>query len=60
MVTARDNAPDSSRLATASVSVNVLDIEDENPIFHRTTYEAVVPENVPDFMVGQVMVSQKL
>lgn len=54
VVTARDNAPD-SRLATASVTVNIIDIEDEFPIFHRTTYEAVVPENVPDFMVGQVL-----
>lgn len=55
VVTARDGAPD-SRLATASVSVSVVDIEDESPIFHRTTYEASVPENVPDFMVCQVMV----
>lgn len=55
MVTARDNAPD-SRLATASVTVSVLDIEDESPIFHRPTYEAIVPENVPDYMVTDVMV----
>lgn len=54
-MTARDSAPD-SRLATSSVTVQVLDIEDEMPIFHKTTYEAVVPENVPDFMVTQVMV----
>lgn len=54
-MTARDGAPD-PRLATATVTVSVLDVEDENPIFHRTTYETSVPENMPDFMVIEVMV----
>ncbi|CAH0392596.1 unnamed protein product [Bemisia tabaci] len=53
VVTARDGAPD-PRLATATVTVSVLDVEDEEPIFHLTTYEAKVPENVPDFRVAQV------
>lgn len=55
-VTAKDGAPD-PRLATATVTVEVMDIDDELPIFHLLSYEAKVPENVPDFMVTQVKVS---
>ncbi|XP_034940694.1 cadherin-99C [Chelonus insularis] len=54
VVTARDGAPD-PRLATATVSVKVIDVEDEVPIFHQSSYEAKVKENVPDYMVIQVM-----
>lgn len=56
MVTARDGAPD-PRIATASVTVRVIDVEDEVPIFHQSSYEANVKENVPDYMVMQVTVS---
>ena len=56
VVTARDGAPD-PRLATATVTVQVLDVEDEVPIFHQSSYEAGVKENVPDYMVIQVTVS---
>nr|XP_050860466.1 cadherin-99C isoform X4 [Vespula vulgaris] len=54
VVTARDGAPD-YRLATATVTVKVIDVEDEVPIFRQSSYEARVKENVPDYMVIQVM-----
>lgn len=56
MVTAKDGAPD-PRIGTASVTVLINDIEDEMPIFHKTLYEAKVPENAPDYLVAQVHVS---
>ena len=56
VVTARDSASE-PRIATASVLVRVSDIEDELPIFHQTTYEATVPENVKDYVVTTVKVS---
>lgn len=55
MVTAKDGAQD-PRIGTASVTVMVNDVEDEIPIFHRTVYEAKVPENAPDYLVSQVNV----
>lgn len=55
MVTAKDGAQD-PRIGTASVTVMVNDVEDEIPIFHRTVYEARVPENAPDYLVSQVNV----
>lgn len=55
MVTAKDGAPD-PRIGTASVTVLVNDVEDEIPVFHKTLYEAKVPENAPDFPVTQVHV----
>lgn len=55
MVTAKDGAPD-PRIATATVTVEIVDVDDEMPIFHLTSYEAQVPENVPDYMVTQVKV----
>lgn len=55
MVTAKDGAPD-PRIGTASVTVSVKDVEDEIPLFHKTLYEAKVPENSPDFLVTQVHV----
>nr|XP_031829505.1 cadherin-99C isoform X4 [Nomia melanderi]XP_031829506.1 cadherin-99C isoform X4 [Nomia melanderi]XP_031829507.1 cadherin-99C isoform X4 [Nomia melanderi]XP_031829508.1 cadherin-99C isoform X4 [Nomia melanderi]XP_031829509.1 cadherin-99C isoform X4 [Nomia melanderi]XP_031829510.1 cadherin-99C isoform X4 [Nomia melanderi] len=54
VVTARDGAPD-SRLATATVTVKVIDVEDEVPIFRQSSYEARVKENVLDYTVTQVM-----
>lgn len=56
MVTAKDGASD-PRIGTASVTVSVKDVEDEIPVFHKTIYEAKVPENAPDFLVTQVHVS---
>jgi len=56
-VTARDGAPD-YRLATATVTVKVIDVEDEVPVFHQSSYEARVKENMPDYNVIQVTVSQ--
>ncbi|XP_076395319.1 cadherin 99C isoform X2 [Megachile rotundata] len=53
VVTARDGAPD-YRLATATVTVKVIDVEDEVPVFHQSSYEARVKENVPDYTVLQV------
>ncbi|KAK7603537.1 hypothetical protein V9T40_003536 [Parthenolecanium corni] len=53
VVTAKDGATD-PRLATATVTVKVTDIEDELPIFHVPMYEVKVPENVPGFEVMQV------
>ncbi|XP_069688978.1 cadherin-99C isoform X2 [Periplaneta americana] len=53
VVTAKDGAPD-PRLATATVTVEVVDMDDELPIFHLTSYEAQVPENMPDYIVTQV------
>ncbi|GLH14858.1 Protocadherin-15 [Gryllus bimaculatus] len=53
VVTAKDGAPD-PRLATATVTVAVQDVEDELPIFHILNYPARVPENMPDFLVTQV------
>lgn len=53
VVTAKDGAPD-PRIATATVTVNVIDIEDELPIFHRLEYKAIIPENMPDTFVVQV------
>ena len=54
-MTAKDGAPD-PRIATATISIEVLDVEDEVPTFSRKTYEATVPENVPDHFVTDVMV----
>jgi hypothetical protein len=58
VVTARDGAPD-YRLATATVTVKVIDVEDEVPVFHQSSYEARVKENMPDYNVIQVTVSQR-
>jgi hypothetical protein len=55
VVTAKDGASD-PRIATATVTVEVVDVDDELPIFHLTSYEAQVPENMPDYMVTQVKV----
>ncbi|XP_014256144.1 cadherin-99C isoform X2 [Cimex lectularius] len=53
VVTAMDGAPD-PRIATATVTIHVLDTEDELPIFHNPLYKAEVPENMPNYTVTQV------
>ncbi|KAF5300091.1 hypothetical protein FQA39_LY11283 [Lamprigera yunnana] len=53
VVTAKDGAPD-PRIATATVTIAVVDIEDEVPIFRRPAYDASVPENIPDYFVTTV------
>lgn len=57
VVTAKDGAPD-PRIATATVLVEVEDVEDELPIFEKLQYEAKVPENVAEYHVIDVMVIQ--
>ncbi|XP_063814849.1 cadherin-23 isoform X2 [Pseudophryne corroboree] len=43
-----DNGPAGNRkTGTATVLVTVLDINDNKPIFLKSSYEATVPENVP-------------
>ncbi|CAG9858014.1 unnamed protein product [Phyllotreta striolata] len=56
VVTAKDGASD-ARIATATVSVEVLDIEDELPVFLEPLYKATVPENIPDYFVVKVEAS---
>ncbi|CAH1132181.1 unnamed protein product [Ceutorhynchus assimilis] len=53
VVTAKDGAPD-PRIATATVAVQVEDVEDEVPIFKDEKYEALVPENMADHFVTSV------
>lgn len=53
VVTAQDRAPN-SRLSTASVTVEVLDIQDELPFFERNVYEATAIENVANYEVIRV------
>ena len=55
VVTARDGGSE-PRLATATVTVLVGDIPDENPKFTQSKYEASVPENHIDYVVVQVQV----
>lgn len=58
VVTAMDGAPE-PRIATATVTVHVIDTEDELPVFHQPVYEAKVPENMPDFTATTVTVSYR-
>ncbi|XP_054716801.1 cadherin-99C-like [Uloborus diversus] len=53
VVTARDGAPD-SRHGTASVTVLVGDVQDEKPVFEKSLYEVIVPENEANYEVLQV------
>ena len=55
LVTARDGGVD-PRFATATVTVLVADLPDENPKFSQSKYEVQVPENVVEFDVIQVQV----
>lgn len=44
-----DNGPAGNRkTGTATVLVTVLDINDNKPIFLKSSYEATVPENIPE------------
>ncbi|KAM3912635.1 cadherin-23 [Leptodactylus fuscus] len=44
-----DNGPAGNRrTGTATVLVTVLDINDNRPIFLKSSYEATVPENIPE------------
>ncbi|XP_075975819.1 cadherin 99C isoform X3 [Anticarsia gemmatalis] len=53
VVTATDGAID-KRLGTASVTVQVQDIPDEVPVFHKSLYSVHVPENTPNYPVVTV------
>ncbi|XP_041363172.1 uncharacterized protein LOC121378881 isoform X2 [Gigantopelta aegis] len=53
LVVARDSASD-SRMGTATVEVNVLDVEDSMPIFVPSTYQGTVREGVKDVGVLKV------
>lgn len=53
VVTAKDGAPD-SRLGTASVTVAVLDVQDEVPTFVESLIEVRVSENIPDLVIATV------
>ncbi|XP_066251478.1 cadherin-99C isoform X2 [Euwallacea similis] len=53
VVTAKDGALD-PRIATATVAVEVEDVEDELPVFRDDKYEALVPENMADHFVTSV------
>lgn len=55
VVTAKDGAPD-PRIATATVSIGVIDVEDEVPVFKTPEYVATVPENMPEYFVAEVTV----
>lgn len=54
-MTARDSGVQ-PLVATATVTVVVLDLPDESPKFSKSTYESNVPENTADFFVAQVQV----
>lgn len=53
VVTAKDGAPD-ARLGTASVTIEVKDVQDEMPRFVETQMEVKIPENIPDKLVTTV------
>lgn len=54
-----DSAQD-PRIATATVTVIVTDVEDELPIFKQSIYEATIPENMADHFVTEVLVRKNL
>lgn len=53
VVTAKDQA-EHPRIGTATVTMSVLDTQDERPVFERRVYEGSVPENERNFKVLQV------
>ncbi|KAG1664292.1 Cadherin-99C [Nymphon striatum] len=53
VVTVKDR-PQDPRIATATVTVSVLDVQDEPPVFERRFYEGTVPENERNFEILQV------
>ncbi|XP_062859536.1 protocadherin-15b [Trichomycterus rosablanca] len=50
VVEAWDAAPDPRR-TSASVSITVLDINDNSPVFSRPSYDVILPENSPAGMI---------
>lgn len=47
--TCTDNGPvGKRRTGTATVFVTVLDVNDNRPIFLQSSYEASVPEDIPE------------
>ncbi|CAG7831348.1 unnamed protein product, partial [Allacma fusca] len=53
VVTARDMA-ENARISTATVTVQVEDKDDEQPMFNRFVYEVSVPENLPNTRITRV------
>lgn len=53
VVTARDKGFE-SRFSTATITIVVIDLPDENPKFAQPKYEADVPENAINFFIVQV------
>ena len=56
LVVAQDSASD-ARMGTATVEVNVLDVQDSMPIFDPLTYKGAVREGVKDVGILKVHVS---
>ncbi|RUS85645.1 hypothetical protein EGW08_006591, partial [Elysia chlorotica] len=55
-VVARDTAIQ-ARSSTSTVTIRVIDVQDNVPLFTQTSYVATVPENQPNELVAQVAVS---
>jgi hypothetical protein len=56
-IVATDGAGPGRRLsATSTVTVLVQDVSDEAPLFEQELYEALVPENVAEYLVVTVTV----
>lgn len=47
ILTARDNAISKKLSAQASISINVLDVQDQVPVFINAPYSATIEENTP-------------
>lgn len=45
---------DGNSTATAILTVNVLDINDNHPMFQNDTYTFHIPENTPNVLIGSV------
>lgn len=53
VVTAKDLGQN-SRLSTTSVSIHVLDVQDELPVFEKNSHEVTIPENAANTQVLKV------